>query len=95
MKRKTLRILGNRGTTTVPIAIRRMLGLNKNDVLSFSITDADTFTVKRERLCKTCKPATPPNQKQIADFMGTMPPSIRENIIAYCLNSGGKGAANP
>ena len=92
MNTKTLRILGNKGRTTIPVAIRKMLGINRSDILSFTVIDADTFTVKREKLCNTCKPNTPPSQKQIADFMATMPPSIRENIIAYCLNTGGAGA---
>lgn len=51
---KTLRILGKRGRVTVPQEVRNEIGLERGDVVSFAVMDADSVLVKRERLCDNC-----------------------------------------
>ena len=50
---KVYRILGKRGRTTIPYAIRVKLGLRHNDLLSFE-EDGDTIVIRRENICNEC-----------------------------------------
>ena len=50
---KIYRILGKRGRTTIPYAIRVRLGLRHNDLLSFE-EDGDAVSVRREKVCNNC-----------------------------------------
>ena len=52
---RTLRILGKRGRITIPYEIRKKLGFQPNDVLSFQIMDDRTVLVRRERLCNATR----------------------------------------
>lgn len=47
---KILRILGKRGRVTIPFEIREIVGFGYNDVLSFTVNDEDTVTIKKERI---------------------------------------------
>ena len=49
------RILGKRGRITIPYEIRRHVGFQYNDVLSFTEQDDRTVVVKREKICDNCK----------------------------------------
>jgi len=51
MSRKTMRILGKRGRTTIPYAMRMSLGMKPNDVLSFEQTDDNAIVIRKEKLC--------------------------------------------
>ncbi len=51
---KTLRILGKKGRVTVPQEIRDEIGLERGDVVSFSVLDDDSAIIRRERLCDEC-----------------------------------------
>lgn len=48
---KILRILGKRGRVTIPFEIRETVGFSYNDVLSFTVDDENTVTIKKERIC--------------------------------------------
>ncbi len=50
----TLRILGKRGRVTVPQKIREIIGIQKGDVVSFTVTGPDSVSLRRERLCDHC-----------------------------------------
>lgn len=54
---KIYRILGKRGRTTIPHAIRVKLGLRHNDLISFE-EDGDTVIVRREKVCNNCSQMT-------------------------------------
>lgn len=47
---KVLRILGKRGRTTVPFALRKELGLQPGDVVSFTLEN-DCVAVRKEAIC--------------------------------------------
>ncbi len=50
----TLRILGKRGRVTVPQKIREIIGIQKGDIVSFTVTGPDSVSLRRERLCDHC-----------------------------------------
>lgn len=53
---KILRILGKRGRITIPYELRQRLGVNQNDVLSFTeSSDGRTVIIRREKLCECDK----------------------------------------
>ena len=61
---KLYRILGKRGRITIPYEIRRRVGFQYNDVLSFIEQDDRTVVVRRERICDNCKETQPAVGKQ-------------------------------
>lgn len=50
MARMILRILGKRGRTTIPFSLRKELGLQPGDIVSFMLEN-DSVKVRREELC--------------------------------------------
>ena len=58
---KLYRVLGKRGRITIPYEIRRRVGFQYNDVLSFTEQDDRTVVVRREKICGDCRsnPKTP------------------------------------
>lgn len=57
--KKIYRILGQKGRTTIPYAIRTNLGLQLDDVLSFRESkDGTSVIVKREKICDGCQNQT-------------------------------------
>lgn len=61
---KLYRILGKRGRITIPYEIRRRVGFQYNDVLSFTEQDDRTVVVRREKICDNCKETQHPVSKQ-------------------------------
>ena len=63
--KKIYRILGQRGRTTIPYAIRKSLGLQPDDVLSFRESkDGTSVIVKREKICDGCQTSCSVNPKK-------------------------------
>ena len=50
---KIYRILGKRGNTTIPYALRVFLGFRPNDLLSFR-AESDEVIIRREKICDDC-----------------------------------------
>lgn len=61
---KLYRVLGKRGRITIPYEIRRRVGFQYNDVLSFTEQDGRTVVVRREKICDNCKGTQPAVNKQ-------------------------------
>lgn len=61
---KLYRILGKRGRITIPYEIRRHVGFQYNDVLSFTEQDGRTVVVRREKICDNCQGTQPAVKKQ-------------------------------
>lgn len=51
---KLYRVLGKRGRITIPYEMRRKVGFQYNDVLSFTEQDDCTVVVRREKICDNC-----------------------------------------
>lgn len=80
------RILGKRGRTTIPYALRIALGFRPNDLVSFR-REGDVVIVKREKVCNNCKDAdgaeVPVTSAALHDFLDTLPPSVRKDALVY------------
>lgn len=63
---KLYRVLGKRGRITIPYEMRRRVGFQYNDVLSFAEQDDRTVVVKREKICDNCCA----DQKKHTDTVG-------------------------
>ena len=48
-----LRVLGKKGRTTIPYAIRTALDFRPGDLISFTVNEDDSITVKQEFLCES------------------------------------------
>jgi len=80
------RILGKRGRTTIPYALRIALGFRPNDLVSFR-REGDVVIVKREKVCNNC--STPDNAElpvtpaALHGFLDSLPPSIKKDALVY------------
>ena len=63
---KLFRILGKRGRTTIPYAIRQRIGFAYNDVLSFE-ENGDSVIIRREKVCDHCKSEV--RKENLLDFL--------------------------
>ena len=70
---KLYRVLGKRGRITIPFEMRRRVGFQYNDVLSFTEQDDRTVVVKREKICDNCtgqkKSAAEPDGITLMEFL--------------------------
>ena len=84
---KLYRILGKRGRITIPYEIRRRVGFQYNDVLSFTEQDDRTFVVRREKICDK-KHSLLSASRQLASrccsFWTASPPMNREPPSFIC-----------
>ena len=64
--KKTYRILGSKGRITIPYKIRKQVGFQVDDVLSFAIgKDGRSVIVCREKICNSCKAEKAEQDEQI------------------------------
>lgn len=54
MKKTILRVLGIKGRTTIPFIYRKVLGIECDDIISFTLED-NCLIVKKEKVCDGCK----------------------------------------
>lgn len=80
---KLMRILGKRGRTTIPYAIRKSVGFGYNDVLSFTEgDDGRSVIVRREKLCDNCKDQPPVvEERRLQDVLAAL--SFEEQMAAF------------
>ncbi len=53
---KIFKVLGKRGRITIPFEIRRRVGFDCNDILSFEESeDGQAVLVRREKVCDECR----------------------------------------
>lgn len=86
---KILRILGKRGRVTIPFEIRELVGFKYNDVLSFTLNDEDTVTIKKERICdNNCQkynlsPADMRDEDTLKEFIDRLPSSKQREVLVH------------
>ena len=85
--KKMLRILGKRGRITIPYEIRKSVGFEYNDVLSFTESDdGRTVIVKRERICD-CGKSNPKDKKNeeltLFDFLNGLSPEQQRAALVH------------
>ena len=88
---KIYRILGKRGRTTIPYAIRVRLGLRHNDLISFE-EDGDTVIVRREKVCNNCFAddidfSEEDSSDALFDFVDDLSDKERMTLFFYLLNN--------
>ena len=89
---KIYRILGKRGRTTIPYAIRVRLGLRHNDLISFE-EDGDTVIVRREKVCDECNDFLDDidemgeDNNVLFDFVDDLSDKERMTLFFYLLNN--------
>ena len=88
---KIYRILGKRGRTTIPHAIRVKLGLRHNDLISFE-EDGDTVIVRREKVCNNCFAddidfSEEDSNDVLFDFVDDLSDKERMTLFFYLLNN--------
>ena len=68
---KIIRILGQRGRTTIPAEIRRFFDISDHDILSYEATETGAVIVRKERLCTCCEEVDAPAGKKetLLDFL--------------------------
>ena len=86
---KILRILGKRGRVTIPFEIREFVGFGYNDVLSFTVDDEDTVTIKKERICNSncakynLPPADLRDDDTLKEFIDRLPSSKQRDVRVH------------
>lgn len=86
---KILRILGKRGRVTIPFEIRETVGFSYNDVLSFTVEDENTVTIKKERICdNNCLKynlslTDMRDDKLLRDFIDRLPSSKQREVLVH------------
>lgn len=86
---KILRILGKRGRVTIPFEIRETVGFSYNDVLSFTVEDENTVTIKKERICDNNCPkhnlslTDMRDDKLLRDFIDRLPSSKQREVLVH------------
>jgi bifunctional DNA-binding transcriptional regulator/antitoxin component of YhaV-PrlF toxin-antitoxin module len=91
--KKIYRILGQKGRTTIPYAIRVKLGLQAEDLLSFTESkDGKSIIIHKEKVCdgcKTNKTYTKPQPKKsdeeitLYDFLNGLSPEQQRAALVH------------
>ena len=79
---KILRILGKRGRVTIPFEIRETVGFSYNDVLSFTVEDENTVTIKK---CPKYNLSLTDmrDDKLLRDFIDRLPSSKQREVLVH------------
>jgi len=84
---KIYRILGKRGNTTIPYALRVFLGFRPNDLLSFR-AEGDEVIIRREKICDDCrnndqKADAPASSEALRSFLASLPADVQKEALIY------------
>ena len=52
MEKRIFRVLGKKGNTTIPYALRKAMDIKSNELISYEQIDEDSILVTREKVCK-------------------------------------------
>ena len=69
---KIFKVLGKRGRITIPYEIRRRVGFDCNDILSFEESeDGQAVLIRREKVCDECpiKRGSPGDTAELLGFL--------------------------
>ena len=81
---KIYRILGKRGNTTIPYALRVFLGFRPNDLLSFR-AESDEVIIRREKICDDCCTSehAPTSSEALRSFLSSLPANVQKEALIY------------
>ena len=84
---KIFRVLGRKGNTTVPFAIRIKSLFKPWDVISYEIKDADTLILHREKVCDYCTEVREkPKEESLLDVINSLSASEQKAVLRYLAN---------
>lgn len=84
---KIFRVLGRKGNTTVPFAIRIKSRFKPGDVISYEIKDADTLILHREKVCDHCTDVREkPKEASLLDVINSLSASEQKAVLRYLAN---------
>ncbi len=85
MADKIIRILGKKGRTTIPFNIRKELGFESKDILSYEVVDENTVVLKREKLCESVtKDCVYSNENtSLEKFLDSLTPKQQRKACIY------------
>lgn len=80
------RIIGRRGNSTIPYALRVELNIHPDDLISYT-RDGDRIIIRKERVCDNCG-GTPDKDdyvdtKEMKEVLSTLPTDARMDILFY------------
>lgn len=83
------RIIGRRGNSTIPFALRVELDINPDDLISYT-RDGDRIIIRKEHVCDNCG-GTPDkgdyvDAKEMKEVLSTLPNEARMDILFYLYN---------
>ena len=81
---KIIRVLGRKGNTTIPFAIRMNTGFKPQDVISFEVKDRDTLIIHKEKICDRCNGnRTKPKEASLLDVINSLTDSEQKAVFRY------------
>ena len=80
---KIYRILGRKGRTTIPFALRVKYGYTCNDILSFEDKEDGSVIVRKEKICNHCNMAHTDDLKEesLLELLNSL--TVSEQAAAY------------
>lgn len=81
---KIYRILGHKGNTTIPFAIRLKTHFTPNGVISYEIKDSDTLILRREKVCDHCAaPNGSYQEASLLDVINSLTDTEQKAVFRY------------
>ena len=71
---KFVKVLGVRGRVTIPVEIRREVGFEYNDVLSFEIGEDDSVIIRKEKVCDCSEAEHAEDAVSLLDILNGLSP---------------------
>ena len=84
---KIYRIMGKRGRTTIPYAIRVNCHMGPNDLLSFELADKDTIMIRKEKVCGGMQSdCVEESRFSLEEFLESLPREEKRRALLYLSN---------
>ncbi len=84
------RIVGRRGNSTIPYALRMELGIHPEDLVSYT-RDGDRIIIRKERVCDNCggKPDSGDylDTKEMKELISSLPYEAKQDILFYLYST--------
>ncbi len=82
---RIFRVLGRRGRTTIPYAIRKRNGFRAGDILSFEDLGDDTVIIRRESVCEGCCDSPEQEDNSVYSFLDDLSAEEQHALIEHLL----------
>ena len=73
--------LGTKGRTTIPLPIRKRLGLRPGDLLSYTL-EGDSIILRREQICSKCAAG---QAEALDEFFDSLNPEEQDALISWIV----------